>query len=418
MEFSQDQINAISTLMDWYNSPTRKQFITLGGYAGTGKTTVVSELRGKFPVNLKIAYCAYTGKATSILRNKLQKSKSIYSDDSISTIHSLIYEPIIKDNEIIGWSKRQVINYDLIIVDESSMVSREIFEDLLAYGIPIICIGDHGQLPPVSADSFNLMNDPEIKLETIHRYDNSEDSPLLKVSMLARKEGSIPFGKYGDGVLKVHNKDSNIPKFVKMMGNFEDSFCIVGENKTRVNLNKQFRNILKRPENHPVPEDRVICLKNNTNAVHIPIYNGMIGTLTSKIDRNNCYQVDCRFDDENELYSGFITKSNFNYLNKGNGSNITNEFVYESEIIKWKKQNSVGDYYTVNNNIIRKKKKVYLDNFDYAYCITCHKSQGSEMNNVMVIEERNYYMNDDIWSRWLYTAVTRSRKNLIIISRN
>ena len=95
MELSSDQVNAISTLMDWYNSPTRKQFITLGGYAGTGKTTVVSELRSKFPVNLKIAYCAYTGKATSILRNKLQKSKSIYSGDSISTIHSLIYEPII-----------------------------------------------------------------------------------------------------------------------------------------------------------------------------------------------------------------------------------------------------------------------------------------------------------------------------------
>ena len=66
MDFSKDQLDAISAVMDWYNSPTRRQFITLGGYAGTGKTTVVSELRGKFPINLKIAYCAYTGKATSI----------------------------------------------------------------------------------------------------------------------------------------------------------------------------------------------------------------------------------------------------------------------------------------------------------------------------------------------------------------
>ena len=416
MNLSSDQTRAISTILDWYNSAIRDQFITLGGYAGTGKTTVVSKLRERFPVSLRIAYCAYTGKATSVLRNKLLNTKSLYKDDNISTIHSLIYEPIMKDEEIIGWSKKPNIDYDLIIVDESSMVSKDIFEDLLSYGIPIICIGDHGQLPPVSADSFNLMRDPLIKLETIHRYDSSEESPLLKVSMLARKEGNIPFGYYGKCVLKVHKDNKNVPYFIKMMDNFEDSFCIVGENKTRIKLNKYFRKILKRPEEYPTTEDRVICLRNNTNSSDIPIYNGMIGTITEKRNRDKCYQVTCRFDGENDLYYGFINRENFNYLNNG-GSSLPSDFVYESEIVKWKKQKTVGDYYSVNNNIIRKNKKVYLDNFDYGYCITCHKSQGSEMKNVMVIEERNYYMDDDMWSRWLYTAVTRSRENLIIVSK-
>lgn len=417
MELSSDQKLAISSILDWYNSLTRQQFITLGGYAGTGKTTVVSILREKLPVNLRVAYCAYTGKATSVLRGKLLKSKSLYSSDNISTIHSLIYDPIMKDEEIIGWSKKSNIDFDLIIVDECSMVSKDIFEDLLSYGLPIICIGDHGQLPPVSADSFNLMNDPLIKLETIHRYDNTEESPLLKVSMIARKEGNIPFGYYGGCVLKVKPDNKNISRFFKMMGNFEDSFCIVGENKTRISLNKKIRKILNKPEDYPVISDRVICLRNNASSSNIPIYNGMIGTITEKTSRDKCYQVSCRFDGENDLYYGFINRENFNYLNTGKFS-LPSDYVYESEIIKWKKQKSAGDYYSVNNNIIRKKKKVYLDNFDYGYCITCHKSQGSEMKNVMVVEERNYYMSDDIWSRWLYTAVTRSKENLIIISRN
>ncbi len=417
MDLSTDQKNAISTILDWYNAAIREQYITLGGYAGTGKTTVVAELREKLPVNIRVAYCAYTGKATSVLRNKLLKTKSLYKSDNISTIHSLIYDPIMRGEEIIGWSRKSVIDYDLIIVDESSMVSKEIFEDLLSYGIPIVCIGDHGQLPPVSADSFNLMSNPQIKLEVIHRYDNSEESPLLKVSMLARKEGNIPFGYYGGCVLKVHPNNANISRFFKMMGNFEDSFCIVGENKTRISLNRKIRRILNKPEDHPVQTDRIICLRNNTNASDIPIYNGMIGTITDKTDRDKCYQITCRFDGENDLYNGFANKENFNYLCTSGGYNLPSDFAYESEIIRWKKQKSAGDYYSVNNNIIRKKKKVYFDNFDYGYCITCHKSQGSEMKNVMVIEERNYYMSDDIWSRWLYTAVTRSRENLIIISR-
>ena len=90
--------------------------------------------------------------------------------------------------------------------------------------------------------------------------------------------------------------------------------------------------------------------------------------------------------------------------------------MFKTDIIKWKKQKSCGDYFTVNNNIVKKKEKVFLDNFDYAYSITCHKSQGSEMENVMVIEQKcSYWSDGDMWRRWLYTAVTRSRKNLMII---
>ena len=241
MELSSDQESAISTIIDWYNSSNRSPYITLGGYAGTGKTTVVAELRQRLDANLKVCYCAYTGKATSVLRNKLNLTKSIYRDDVISTIHSLIYVPVMDGDTIIDWQKINNLDFDLIIIDESSMVSRDIFDDLLSFEIPIICLGDHGQLPPVSNDDFNLMKNPQIKLEKIHRYDSSVDSPLLKVSMLAREEGYIPFGQYGKGVFKVDPKSSVIPKFVSYMGDFSNSFCVVGFNNTRIKMNKKFR---------------------------------------------------------------------------------------------------------------------------------------------------------------------------------
>ena len=412
MQLSSDQESAISTILDWYKTPTRKQYITLGGYAGTGKTTVIAELRSLLPVDLKVAYCAYTGKATSVLRNKLLNNKSIYEKDISGTIHSLIYEPIIENEEIIGWRKKSELECDLIIVDESSMVSREIFDDLLSYGKPIICIGDHGQLPPISEDDFNLMSNPEIRLEVIHRYDNSEESPLLRISTLAREEGFIPYGEYGENVLKTGVKDSNrITKFVNLMGNFENSFCVVGFNSTRIGMNRKFRTWLKRPD-CPIIGDRIICLRNNKNALDIPIYNGMIGTLTEKFSCEKFYDISCRFDGENQLYNGYVSKCNFNAEKQPKP-----EYIYKSEIIKWKRQKTVGDYYSVNNNIIKKKEKILLDNFDYAYAITCHKSQGSEMDNVMVIEQKcSYWSSGDMWNRWLYTAVTRSRKNLLIIS--
>jgi ATP-dependent exoDNAse (exonuclease V) alpha subunit len=195
------------------------------------------------------------------------------------------------------------------------------------------------------------------------------------------------------------------------MGNFENSFCVVGFNDTRIKMNKKFRTWLKRPE-HPIINDRIICLRNNKNSVDLPIYNGMIGTITEKFSHDKCYDISCRFDGENNLYTGYISKLNFN-AEKSPGP----EFIYKNDIIKWKKQRSVGDFYSVNNNIVRKKEKIFLDNFDYAYAITCHKSQGSEMENVMVIEQKcSYWSNGDMWRRWLYTAVTRSRKNLLIVS--
>ena len=171
-ELSPDQNKTIKTLLDFCEAKNKKDgFITLGGYAGTGKTTLISELRKKLndtDPKIKVAFCAFTGKADQVLKNKLITNQTLLKKDAISTIHSLIYRTIEDERgAVLGWIRKEddEIDFDLIIVDEASMVDQKIWEDLKSYGVPIIAVGDHGQLPPISG-SFNLMSSPQLKRMT------------------------------------------------------------------------------------------------------------------------------------------------------------------------------------------------------------------------------------------------------------
>jgi superfamily I DNA/RNA helicase len=59
-----------------------------------------------------------------------------------------------------------------------------------------------------------------------------------------------------------------------------------------------------------------------------------------------------------------------------------------------------------------------VDLFDFGYAISVHRSQGSEWDDVLLIEERSQYWDDEFYTRWLYTAATRARKRLFVIARD
>jgi exodeoxyribonuclease-5 len=127
--------------------------------------------------------------------------------------------------------------------------------------------------------------------------------------------------------------------------------------------------------------DRVICLKNNKKS-NVPLYNGSHGTVRH-IDKRNKYdyanaviEMDGVSDD---MFRGKITYDGFT----------------QEKVDAWS---------------MPQGREV----FDYGYVITAHKSQGSEFERVMVIEEgRNIWQEN--WNRWLYTAVTRSQSELLIV---
>ncbi len=385
MELSPDQKVASAQILNWYLMPDRAPFITLGGYAGTGKTTLIAHIKKEIndlqKDKLKVAFCSYTGRAAQNLKQKLTANKTLRSTDSVSTIHGLIYDPIESSKGVItGWTKKLEIESELIIVDEASMIDEQIWQDLLSYRIPIIAVGDHGQLPPIRG-SFNLMQEPQLKLETIHRQ--AKGNPIITVSIHARESGKIPGKKYSDKVIKYTHEDFDYSEAsTELLENYTtDTLILCGYNSTRNKINQFVRNALGYETPEPQPGDRVICLRNNHKK---GIYNGMLGTIVDIIALNDMwYQAEIDMDDRGAIYSGKIYAPQF------------------------------GATEAVNFTKDRLKAKDG-DLFDFGYALTVHKAQGSQAKRVVIFEERFSKMDDDQWRRWLYTGVTRAEEELYV----
>ncbi len=388
LELTPDQRAVLEHLYKWHQFKS-SPYITLGGYAGTGKTTLISLFRKILYKNdvdktLKVAFCSYTGKGSLVLKNKLEQLGAVYKGDTVGTIHSLIYSPIeSSDHEIIGWSRKDEIKANLIIVDEASMVDAQIWYDLVSYKIPIIAVGDHGQLPPIEGN-FNLMKEPILKLETIHRQ--MAENPIIKLSIMARETGEIPAGEYGKKVAKISQAESldAYEKTENLLNRFDsETLILCGYNQTRVKLNNTIRNLLGFEEPEPGAKDRVICLRNNHDK---QVFNGMLGTI------DKIYPID------DEWYSSEITMEGGS-LYKGN--------IYKQQFNSLEPIN-----FTKNRKVLGEN-----DIFDFGYALTVHKAQGSEAKKVIVFEERFSKMDDENWKRWLYTAVTRAKEELYIIGQ-
>jgi len=387
LKLSGDQKKVLTSTIDWLKKP-KGQFITIGGYAGTGKTTLVGFLRKIIKKNspkARVAFACYTGKASQVLKVKLLQQQALFRGDFSGTIHSLMYSPRLdKHGKIIGWYRNKSIPHDLIIIDEASMVTEEIWEDLTSYGILIIAIGDHGQLPPIG-DGFNLMGKPMLALERIHRH--ARGNPIIKVTTLAREKGFIPIEKFGPNVRKIR-KESEYAQTLsnKIFSSYNDQTLILcGRNRTRVLLNQKIRENLGRNSEEPLIGETLICLKNNYENPEGPIYNGMLGKLMKiKPFKKHWYKAEIYFPDEKRHFQGLISKHQFG----------KQRFIEEVEGIHYKQ---IGD------------------RFDFGYALTVHKAQGSQADKVLLFEEPSVYWRGELWNRWLYTAVTRAVKELYII---
>lgn len=399
MELSKEQQKIHDNVVDWVNSydQEEKQYITVGGYAGTGKTTLLSILSKTLEdQNIKKAFCTFTGRASLVLKSKLKDQKNIFSGDYCGTIHSLIYKPLINNKgEITGWTKKDFddFEHDVIIVDEASMVSKELWNDLLYYERPIIALGDHGQLPPVSKDIFNLMQKPEMVLTEIHRQ--ALDNPIIKLSMMARNGEYIKCGNFGDGVFKIHWNDDITKKIFKNLKIDNELIMLCGTNKSRVKLNKYARGILGIDDQPFVNDERIICLKNNKN---IDIMNGQICTLKkfTNSQHGELMNFNVVGDGFEKQVKSVALRSAFNNPNPAEN----NKKIWESDIRDFMK----------NKHPYQK-----VDEFDYGYAITCHKSQGGEWSRVILFDQRNYYQTDEMYARWLYTGITRAKEKLLIV---
>jgi exodeoxyribonuclease-5 len=351
MQLTPEQKHVITELLKF-----EKPIQTLGGYAGTGKTTVIQNLRRFLPT---WAVCAYTGKAANILRKK--------KIDDASTIHSLIYVPqkdaagnIVLDA---NGSPIFILNPDLsaegIIVDEASMVSKDLYDDLKSFNKPLIFVGDHGQLEPIGSD-VNLMKSPDFKLEQIHR----NAGEIAHFAEFVRK-GFRPAAFE----MRSSGKVQFISKFQadQYIANVDQVICAF--NKTRVEINRKVRKEKGYEKNWPNVGEKVMCLRNNKLA---GLFNGMQGTV-------------------DQLFK--TPKNKMTFISDGKHYDI----LFDPTQFNKEKYDFSMDRDDPNP-------------FDFCYCITCHKSQGDEFDNVLVLEQKC-----DMWDhrRWTYTAASRAKVGLI-----
>ena len=387
-QLSQDQATALQTIGAWYKGKTAP-FITLGGYAGTGKTTLIAYLRKAlqdYEDSTRVAFCAFTGKAARVLDDRLKLHSVVRGGDNVSTIHSLIYTAQLDDHgAVASWQLKDKLEYDLIIVDEASMIDEGIWNDLLSFAVPVLAVGDHGQLPPVGS-AFNLMANPQLRLDRIFRQE--ADSAIIEVATLARMNGFIPVGEYGPGVKKLDRRDEETNLVVQdILENYSNQTLILcGYNNTRHKLNQAVRQY--RDVESPLPQsgDRVVCLRNNRTS---KVYNGMTGTINNLMDALDdpeqlFWMAEIALDNEDYRYYGHILRSTFGAQ-------------------------------PPEGRLPMAPDTTPPDLFDFGYALTVHKAQGSQSPKVVLFEERFSKMTDDDYKRWLYTAVTRAESELIII---
>jgi len=460
-DLSEEQLDAFVRTLEWveanrHGAPT----MTFGGYAGTGKTTVLGVLAREIGI-VPLAFVAFTGKASSVLRRKLREAGIATTDKTLKhnerdeftmrggkpfcgTLHSLIYAPVElcrctvcgmegvdtsgtcpqfdansepckgvfeATGRVVGWAKRDKLDreYQLIVIDEASMVSDDMLEDLRTYSIPILAVGDHGQLPPVNGIG-TLMRDPDVRLEHIHRQ--AEGNPIIKLSKIVRETGRLDT-KLADGEHIIFDRLSKLPEYIEKRykgvdpSKLFDLGMICWTNDRRVNLNLAARKA-RGFEGAPRKDDQVICLRNQHSA---RVFNGMRALIKNDIFRKlppkDATQEEIDAGDWAPPWQVFADLDFVEDSVQGTFSMCVNQF---------NRKYTFKDYDELLECRIRVARWEEAGGlFDFGYALTCHKAQGSQFNDLLLIVDGPGRMGFDEYKRWLYTAVTRAVNRITIL---
>lgn len=360
MQWSPQQNEALAKAGAWLRlkwSP----FFYLAGYAGTGKTTLAKHLTEN--VDGRTAFAAFTGKAVQVMRAAGCKDAT--------TIHSLIYNTEIDHltgATTVTLKDPEEVRASLIVIDECSMVDEELGRDLLSFGIPILVLGDPFQLPPVRGGGFFTGGTPDYMLTDVRRHAGA----VLRLATEIR-EGRWQRQELFDDGLTICTRASLDPSRVHNAG-----MVIVGRNETRKKFNLRLRQIAGHTGRLPQRDEPVICLRNDRT---LRISNGELFKIVSAKTTRDVNHLRLEGEDDRPLVHAKVRQQFF-----------------EDDVQAAK---------------LPFKLLKDTQQFTYGYAITCHKSQGSQWNDVCVFDESAAFREHA--DRWLYTAVTRSSEHLTLV---
>lgn len=355
---SLQQMAALNDIDFWYKDKDVKPFYFLAGPAGSGKTFLAKNIaKGK-----KTVYCAYTGKAVNVMKKS--------GCHGASTIHSLVYKTIVHEDgrlQFVFNRDSKAATADLIIVDECSMVDESLATDLLSYKTKILVLGDKQQLPPVKGEGYFTNGEPDFELTDIHRQ--ALDNPILLLATAAIQGEKLDYGTYGTSKVVRNISDKEL---------LDSDVIIVGKNATRKNINEKIRKLKGFTGLFPNVGEKIICLQNDKN---FGVYNGQTFVVRQvlKPKRHDFLLLKVEDVDTGKVFYSEVHKCFFD-------KTIKEPF--------WTKLQGSQQY-------------------DFAYAVTCHKCQGDQYNNVVIIDES--YISREFKNNWLYTAITRAIENVTIV---
>lgn len=382
----------------------------LNGRAGTGKTTTIKGI----VENQNYAACALSGKAAKVL-----ESKGI----NAFTIHRLL--KVDHEGKFIH-NEQSPLPYDLIILDEASMVNSQLFYYLIR-AIPdggrFVIVGDNGQLPPIGMgavfdDLLSINVYPRKELTKIHRQ--AEKSGILSSANLIRD--GIQINKQNDYSKKIYGElkdmtliptsDKNkifeytiqIAKnyYQKFKDTIYSDFQIItplkkrGENSVKnlnIELQKIFNDLNKKYIAHGGYEyregDKIIHNGNNYNAI--------------VIEDLKVYEKH-GFDNLEELYEKGLVKIR----------SVFNGTLGKIIHINTNKNEMLIEFEDIDGFVLYTKEE--LNMIELAYAITVHRSQGMGIKNVLFVFDYTAYKL--LSKQMVYTGITRASERLVLLCEN
>ena len=376
---------------------SHEAYTCISGYAGTGKSTLIKFIIAALGLEPEeVCYVAYTGKAAQVLKQK--------GCPNPITAHKLLYNARPMPNGTYKFEARTKLEhtYEIIVVDEISMLPRDMWLLLLSHRVHVIACGDPFQLPPIDKDSDNhVLDKPHVFLDEIMRQ--AYDSEIIRFSMWIREGKPINQFKTSNNQVMMFSQD----QVVSGMYDWADQIlCATNAKRNEINT---FVRQTKGFGSEPAIGDKIISLRNqweffSNNIIDpSPLTNGTIGTI-KQTDYQNIYLPFWISDKKMPvLFTSMIDENNsqFDYIPIDYKSLTTGEkFLTGQQEFKMRKSNKCPDP---------------PFEFAYAYGITTHKAQGSEWNKILVFEER-FPFNPEEHARWAYTAATRASEKLVWIN--
>lgn len=462
------QICAIRKIAEFIASDEVRKAFVLCGYAGTGKTSIVSALvRVMKKLNRRVALLAPTGRAAKVL--------ALYSDSSAYTIHKRIYrQRSILDQTSFTLDRNNQEN-TLFIVDEASMISNEgmsstsfgtgrLLDDLVNYvyssaGCSLLMLGDSAQLPPVG----ELLS-PALDPSAMRTYGLSVSNSTLTEVVRQTTDSGILFNATAlrsslPDPSEFGSATGSIGTFKFRLSGFSDVRCISGEdliecisdcyshdgigdtmilcrsNKRAIIYNNGIRNTILDREDELCRGDHVMIVRNNyfwsarAQSDALEAHEPTIG-IPSFI-ANGDMAVVRRVHHFRELYGFHFATVQLSFPDY-------NDFELESTVLldtlhsdapaltrdeqDQLFRNVMEDYADIPDRRERMKQlkqNPYFNAFQlkYAYAVTCHKAQGGQWRNIFI--DQGFVAEDgqDLeYCRWLYTALTRATGTVFLVN--